>query len=256
MTKTIQTPIFNDTGITHGFFTRDGGVSKGIYEGLNCGPGSGDDEAFIDENRRLVAEKISNRRDTSILTTYQIHGNGTYIVDGPFGDERPKADSMVSNTPGCILGVLTADCAPILFADEKAGVIGAAHAGWKGAMAGVTDSTIESMIELGANRNRIVAAIGPCIAQKSYEVDIDFKSNFLNENDNCYQLFIDGQDDSHFQFDLEGYVYKRLQAANITKIWQSKLDTYDVSNRFFSFRRSTHLGESDYGRQISAIMLK
>lgn len=239
-------------GLPHGFLGRRGGVSLGDVSGLNVGLGSGDDPAAIAENRRRAADAILP--DGKLATVYQVHSADCVVApEAPWPDAgRPHADAIVTDRPGVLLGILTADCAPVLFADRQAGIVGAAHAGWKGAIAGVTDATIASMISLGAARERIVAAIGPCIAQSSYEVDHAFRDRFLAQNAGSAAFFTAGRD-SHFQFDLEGYVANRLENAGIAAVERLALDTYALEDRFYSFRRATHRSEPAYGRQISLI---
>lgn len=239
--------------VSHGFLGRRGGVSTGIVAGLNVGTGSQDDPAAIAQNRRLAIEAVLP--EASLATVYQIHSADAVYVDAPWPhEERPKADAMVTDRAGLLLGILTADCAPILFADLQAGVIGAAHAGWRGALAGVTDSAIAAMEKIGASRERIVAAVGPCIAQPSYEVDEGFRGRFLEANAVNERFFIVGPR-SKPHFDLEGYVAARLRAAGLSRVETLGLDTYADADRFFSFRRATHRGEPDYGRQISLVAL-
>lgn len=238
----------------HAFLSRADGVSTGIYAGLNCGVGSNDDPDTVAENRRIAASLISGRRDTPLLSVYQVHGATVQVVTEDWGAERPKADAMVTKTKGLVLAILTADCTPVLFEDSHAGVIGAAHAGWKGALRGVLDNTLKSMQTLGADLNRIVAVIGPTIAQKSYEVDTGFRDNFLASSADNACFFEPGKDNSHFQFDLPAYVRDRLSRAGCTTIHDTAVDTYS-SEDHFSFRRTTHRGEADYGRQVSGIML-
>jgi hypothetical protein len=240
-------------GVHHGFLGRIGGVSEGIVSGLNVGLGSNDDPAAIAENRcRAVAAVLPGAR---LTTVYQIHSADAVTVLAPFDEAlRPRADALVTNQPGLLLGILTADCAPVLLADREAGVVGAAHAGWKGAIAGVTDSTIAAMEALGARRDRIAAAIGPCIARASYEVDAGFFRHFCEQDPANERFFADGRPE-HFQFDLEAYVVHRLAAAGLRTIEALGMDTYADEARFFSFRRATHRGEPDYGRQISLIGL-
>ena len=240
--------------VRHCFFSRRGGVSKGIYGSLNCGPGSHDDPANVAENRRIVADHIAGRRDTPLVSVYQIHSAHAIYVDSDWGDDRPKADALVTNRPGIILGILTADCTPILFSDTQNNVIAAAHAGWKGALTGVIENTLKLMESLGSNRAYINAAIGPTIHQASYEVGLEFKETFLSHDSAYKRFFITGKDDSHLQFDLPAFVRHRLDMAGITSIWQSTTDTYSSQNHF-SYRLTTHNNEEDYGRQISAIML-
>ena len=238
----------------HGFLSRRGGVSKGVYEGLNCGPGSKDDQVNIMENRRIAASLISKRRDTPLVSAYQFHSNQAIYVDHDWGIERPKADGMATDKPGLILGILTADCTPVLFADQKNNIIGAAHAGWKGAFTGVIESTLQKMESLGASRTNITASTGPTIQQKSYEVSASFAETFLNQDNNFERFFINGIDSEHYQFDLPAFVKLQLEVAGLKNIRQSSTDTY-ASKDHFSYRRTTHKNESDYGRQISTIML-
>ncbi|MGC9954068.1 MAG: peptidoglycan editing factor PgeF [Rhizomicrobium sp.] len=238
--------------IAHGFFGRQGGVSEGIYASLNCGPLSGDDRAKVIENRRRVTETFGPA--ARLLTLYQIHSPKTVTVTAPWEiGESPEADAMVTNLPGLALGMLTADCAPVLLADVEAGVIGAAHAGWKGALDGVVESTVAAMEELGAARARIAAAIGPCISQANYEVDGEFRANFTRADSANARFFVPR--DGYFRFDLESYVALRLDDAGITDIEALSVCTYARAADFYSFRRATHAGEKDYGREVSAIML-
>jgi YfiH family protein len=240
-------------GIAHGFFGRTGGVSKGIFASLNCGPGSGDVRADVIENRRRAAEALSP--GANLLTLYQIHSGDAVAVTEPWNiGEGPQADAMVTNVPDVALGILTADCAPVLFADAEAGVIGAAHAGWKGALFGVTDSAIAAMERLGARRDRIAACIGPCISQANYEVGAEFRERFDAASGNA-RWFVPSDRAEHFRFDLEGYVAARLGAASLAHLERLPACTYARENDFFSFRRATHRGETDYGRQVSAIVL-
>lgn len=240
-------------GIPHGFLGRHGGVSTGVHAGLNVGLGSDDDRAAVLENRRLAAEAVCF--GAQLVTLHQVHSADAIAVTAPFPDEaRPHADALVTDRPGLLLGVLTADCTPVLLADTRAGVIGAAHAGWKGALGGVTDAVIEAMEKLGASRDRIVAAIGPVIARISYEVDDGFARRF-EEVDPANERFFSPGRIGHQQFDLEAFVAARLAAAGIGKVELLGLDTYANPERFFSFRRATHRGEAGYGRQISLIGL-
>ncbi|PCI62443.1 MAG: polyphenol oxidase [Kordiimonadales bacterium] len=252
MTILHKSPDFSD--IPHGFLSKDGGVSHGIYDGLNCGPGSDDDPANVEENRRIAASLISARRDTPFLTCYQIHSNKVETVESDWADDRPKADAMVTNRHGLILGILTADCTPILFSDTEAGVIGAAHAGWQGALSGVLENTIAAMVNLGARRENIKAAIGPTIQQSSYEVGVDFRAMFLSQHADHDIYFKVGKDAEHVQFDLPGFVERQLAVSEISTVWNCNINTYTSSDHF-SYRRTTHRGEIDYGRQVSAIML-
>jgi YfiH family protein len=237
--------------VPHGFLGRRGGVSEGIFASLNVGLGSSDDPAAVSENRARAVEAVAPR--ATLTTLYQIHSAQVVTVDAPL-TERPQADALVTCTPGLLLGILTADCAPVLFADVQAGVIGAAHAGWKGALGGVTDATIAAMEALGAHRSQIVAAIGPCIARKSYEVSDAFVETFATA-DPANERFFSGGTVGHVYFDLEGYVAHRLHAAGLSRVDALGLDTLSDNERFFSYRRTTLAREPDYGRQISLIGL-
>jgi hypothetical protein len=241
------------TGVPHGFLGRRGGVSTGIMAGLNVGLGSDDDPAAVTENRRRAADAVLP--GARLCTLYQVHSADAVTVLAPYDDAlRPHADALVTDRPGFALGILTADCAPVLLADEAAGVVGAAHAGWKGALGGVTDAAIVAMETLGARRDRIVAAIGPCIARASYEVDAAFARRFAAADPENERFFADGREDHH-RFDLEAYVAHRLASAGIGRVEALGLDTYADPDRFFSFRRATHRGEPSYGRQIAIIGL-
>lgn len=240
-------------GLPHGFLGRSGGVSTGVVAGLNVGTGSNDDPAAIAQNRRLAVQAVLP--GARLVTVYQVHSADAVTVVEPFDDDlRPRADALVTNRPGLVLGILTADCAPVLFADREAGVVAAAHAGWKGAIGGVTDSTIAAMEALGARRENIAAAVGPCIARASYEVDAGFFRRFCEQDPANERFFADGRP-GHFQFDLEAYVVHRLALAGLRTIETLGIDTYANEDRFFSFRRATHRAEPDYGRQISLIGL-
>ncbi|PKP77672.1 MAG: peptidoglycan editing factor PgeF [Alphaproteobacteria bacterium HGW-Alphaproteobacteria-3] len=242
--------------VRHGFFTREGGVSKGIYASLNCGYGSNDDGECVRENRARVALKLGAEPE-KLLTAYQVHSPDVAVVTEAWTPgTAPQADAMVTAEPGIALGILTADCAPVLFADERAHVIGAAHAGWKGAIGGVLEATVDAMTRLGAERNRIVAAIGPCISKEAYEVGDDFRDRFVEADGDNAKWFAPSPNDGHFMFDLPGYAGARLEAADIGTIAVVGRCTYKEPKRFFSYRRSTHREEPDYGRQISAVMLR
>lgn len=239
--------------IPHGFFGRRGGVSTGDLASLNCGLGSGDDPALIAENRQRVAEAAL--RGATLTGLYQVHGNRCVIVDeGSDLAARPKADALATRTPGILLGILTADCVPVLFADREAGVVAAAHAGWKGALAGVTDATLDAMERLGARRAGIAAAIGPCIGRASYEVDDGFVQRFLTDDPANERFFAAGKP-GHAMFDIAAYVAARLAAAGVTRIVIGGQDTYAEAGDYFSYRRACHKGENTYGRQISVIGL-
>ncbi len=240
-------------GTAHGFLGRRGGVSSGIHAGLNVGWGSDDERAAIAENRRRATDAVLP--GAALVTVHQVHSPDVVTVTEPWPDDaRPQADALVTNRPGLLLGILTADCAPVLLADVQAGVIGAAHAGWKGALSGVTDSTIAAMEALGARRNRIAAAIGPCIAQASYEVDDAFEARFVVADTFNARFFKLGRE-GHAWFDLAGYVAMRLEAAGVATVEKLALDTYADETRFYSYRRATHCGELGYGREIAVIGL-
>jgi YfiH family protein len=240
-------------GVPHGFLTRTGGVSTGGYASLNVGIGSNDAPGLVAENRRRAADAVLP--GARLATVYQVHGADAVSILEPFEDQlRPHADALVTNRAGIALGILTADCAPVLFADVAAGVVGAAHAGWKGALGGVTDTTLMAMETLGADRSRIVAAVGPCIAKASYEVDAAFRARFTAEEGEADRFFTDARA-GHAQFDLSGYVAHRLARAGVGRVEIVGLDTYADEARFFSYRRATHRGEGDTGRQISIIGL-
>ena len=240
-------------GVPHGFLGRRGGVSDGIFTSLNVGLGSTDGSDAVEENRRRAANAVLP--GAALATVYQVHGAEVATVMEPFvPDARPRCDAMVTDRPDILLGILTADCAPVLFADRVAGVVGAAHAGWKGALAGVTDSTIAAMEALGAERSRISAAIGPCIARASYEVDEAFLRRFAEADPANERFFAPGRA-GHHQFDLEAYVAHRLADAGVTRVEALGRDTYADDTHFFSYRRTTHRSEPDYGRQISLIGL-
>ena len=237
----------------HGFLGRKGGVSTGAYSGLNVGTGSDDDAETVAANRVIAIEAVLP--GARLVTGYQVHSADAVIVTESFQrDARPHADALVTDRPGLALGILTADCAPVLFADVRAGVVGAAHAGWKGALGGVTDATIAAMERLGADRTRIAAAIGPCIARASYEVDAAFASRFEADDPVSERFFASGRT-GHLQFDLEAYVAHRLAAAGIGCVEALGEDTYAQPARFYSYRRATHRDEPSYGRQISLIGL-
>jgi YfiH family protein len=243
-------------GMVHAFFTREGGVSEGIYASLNCGPGSGDTREAVIENRGIALSTLAQGCDAKLVTLYQIHSAEAVCVHEPWGmDAPPKADAMTTRTRGLALGILTADCAPVLLADTEAGVIGAAHAGWRGAFSGVIESVVSAMEILGARRTHIAAAIGPCISRTNYEVGDDFRAQFLEAESASARFFSTGERPQHWQFDLEACVADRLKRAAVDNINVLGACTYARESEFFSFRRNTHRGERDYGRQLSAIML-
>ena len=248
--EVIRTAALGD--LPHGFLGRSGGVSTGILSGLNTGLGSGDDRAAITENRRRAVDAVLP--GARLVTVHQIHSSVVIEAGDWPDDDRPHADALVTDRPGTLLGILTADCAPILLADREAGVIGAAHAGWRGAVAGVAASTIAAMEQLGARRHRIAAAVGPCIGKANYEVDHAFADRLLASDPANDRFFTDGPAGKP-HFDLESFVVFSLAAAGIPRIEALGLDTYAQPERFFSFRRATHKGEPDYGRQLSVIGL-
>ena len=241
------------SGITHGFFTREGGFSTGIFSSLNCGLGSGDDIETVGRNRAKVAAAVEVQ-PTHLVSAFQVHSADVAVVDVPFS-ERPKVDGLVTRTRGIALGVLTADCGPVLFADENAQVIGACHAGWKGAVSGITDATVLSMEKLGASRENIVAVLGPTISQKAYEVGPEFPKAFLEQEATHQKYFTPSLKSGHYMFDLPAYLVDRMKAFGIGQMQDLALCTYSDEHRFFSYRRATHRAEKDYGRLISAIAL-
>ncbi|WP_439648252.1 peptidoglycan editing factor PgeF [Acuticoccus kalidii] len=241
-------------GLRHAFFTRQGGVSDGIYHSLNAGRGSADAPDKVDENRKRIASAMGVAVDR-LVTMHQVHSRDVLTVtDIPA--ERPKLDAMVTARPGLALGVLTADCAPILFADPQAGVIGAAHSGWRGATSGILEATLEAMIALGARASDTIAVIGPTIAQASYEVGPEFIDGVVAARPDTADLFRPSTRPDHHLFDLPAYIDRRAHAAGIGTVVDLALDTYADEARFFSYRRATHRGEPDYGRLISAIVLE
>lgn len=251
----LRAPILSGCdGVRHGFFTRQGGVSTGIYGMLNCGPGSRDEPGNVSENRARVAEALGVGRD-KLLTLYQSHSAKVVIADKPWKNEPPEADAIVTDVPGLAVAVLTADCAPVLLCDPQARVIGAAHAGWRGALSGIVESAVEAMEKLGAKRERIAAAIGPAISQRAYEVGGDYVEGFLAEEPQSSAYFATDEASGEPHFDLAGYVADRLARAGVGQLADLGLCTYCDETRFFSYRRSQHHGEPDYGRQISAIVL-
>lgn len=241
-------------GIRHGFFTRDGGVSEGIYRGLNVGLGSDDHPERVLENRRRVSAWFGLPLER-LATAHQIHSPDVVVVNADYDGSRPQADAQVTASPGIILGVLTADCGPILFADPENRVIGAAHAGWKGALGGVLENTVDAMVALGARRETIHATLGPSISQASYEVGPEFVDRFLAFNPNFEAFFTPSTKPGHAMFDLPGLTVRRLTEAGVVAD-SIGVCTYAAPETFFSYRRTTHAGEPDYGRQISAIAIK
>jgi len=242
-----------DGSIRHGFFTRQGGVSRGIYQSLNIGLGSGDTPSHVAQNRHRIAAHFGVEIG-QLITLHQCHSADVVSVSAPFSGERPKADALVSNVPGLVLAVATADCAPVLFADSKNGVIGAAHAGWRGAYHGILENTVMAMEALGAQREHIVAALGPCIGAQNYEVGEDFFTRFLALSPNNQRYFIASGQKNHYFFDLCAYNMDRLAQVEV-KCEHVDLCTFADEARFFSHRRMVHRGETDYGRQMSAIAI-
>ena len=239
--------------LEHGFFTRKGGVSQGIYEGLNCGNGSSDDSSAVAENKARVAQNLGLTSD-ALLGLHQVHSAKALVVDR-LTEDRPKADALVTATVGIGLSVLSADCQPVLFADHKAGVIGAAHAGWRGALDGILEATVIEMEQLGANRDDIEAVIGPCISQAAYEVGEEFFENFANTDPSYTVFFINGATSRKYLFDLPRFGLSRLRAAGIDNCeWVGEC-TYSAPEKYYSYRRTKHKGEPDYGRLISIIRL-
>jgi YfiH family protein len=243
-------------GIRHAFFTRAGGVSGGVYASLNAGVGSNDDPGLVAENRARMAAAMGVTLER-FLTCYQVHSPEVVVATNPWaGAARPHADGIVTTVPGLAIGISTADCGPVLLADAQARVIGAAHAGWRGALSGVTDQTIAAMERLGASRARIVAALGPMIRQKNYETGADLRDGFIAADPANARFFRPAARDGHFMFDLAGYVTARLAAARVGTIEDVDACTYGDAEQFFSYRRMTHRGEADYGRHVNMIVLQ
>ncbi|WP_120632032.1 peptidoglycan editing factor PgeF [Ruegeria sp. EL01] len=247
LTSDILSPV------RHGFFSRRGGASSGIFSGLNCGHGSSDQTEAVALNRRRVADAMEVAPD-ALIGVHQVHSPTALTVEGPQNGEKPKADAVVTATPGLALTILTADCQPVLFADTEAQVIGAAHAGWRGALDGVLEGTLNAMETLGAKRENIRAVIGPTISQRAYEVGPDFMDEFIAESPDNSRFFANGQDD-RLQFDLPAFGLHRLRQAGIGQAEWTRHCTYSDPERFYSYRRSTHAKEADYGRLISVIKL-
>ena len=241
-------------GLRHAFFTREGGVSKGIYASLNAGVGSSDSVADVTENRRRMAEAMGVA-PTHFLSVHQTHSPNVVVATAPWDGERPLADAIVTRTEGLAIGASAADCGPILLVDPGARVIGAAHAGWKGALTGILESTIDAMVKLGAERNGVIAAIGPLIRQQSYEVGGEFVERFIEADAGNALFFIPSARAGHAMFDLAGFIRRRLENAGVLMIDDLGIDTYADEN-FFSYRRSTHRKEPDYGRHVHAIALE
>ena len=241
--------------VRHGFFTRENGVSSGIYASLNCGPGSSDDPQAVARNR-AAAMALLDRQPQDLVTVRQAHTADVVVVDQPFTvDQAPVADGLVTDRPGIVLGILTADCAPVLLADKKGRVVAAAHAGWKGAVGGVLDATVTAMGELGVKPSNIVAVVGPCIAQRSYEVGPEFPAPFVADDPRTMGFFGRSLKPGHFMFDLKSYVLFRLKRLGVEQSHALQADTCAEEKRFFSYRRTTLRREPDYGRQLSAIVI-
>ncbi|HET7412224.1 MAG TPA: peptidoglycan editing factor PgeF [Pararhizobium sp.] len=252
----VESPLLASAaanGIRHGCFTRQGGISTGIYASLNVGLGSGDERAHVLENRERVCRWFGAAAE-SLVTPHQVHSADVIVVDRPFEGERPRADAVVTNVPGLVLGVLTADCGPILLVDPEARVIAAAHAGWRGAFDGVIANTVAAMESLGAHRSRIVACLGPAISVRNYEVGPEFLDRFVGHDPAFARYFVPSGNPDHSFFDLPGFILQRLSEAGV-RAENLDLCTYADEERFFSYRRTTHRGEPDYGRQISAIAI-
>lgn len=256
MIAPLQAKSLSDiTSVRHGFFTRKGGVSEGLYSSLNAGLGSADNKIAVLQNRSRIAAYLG-ARDTGINTTYQIHSTTAVVVDKPLEFDRlPRADALVTKTPGLAIGVLAADCAPVLFVDPVASVVAAAHAGWRGALDGILEATIATMEGIGAQRKNIIAAIGPCINQPAYEVGPEFYAKFEAANTDNAVFFSRATHSARPHFDLPGYIYHKLKSVPLASVEQQSPCTYQNESDFFSFRRTTHHGEPDYGRHISAIVL-
>jgi YfiH family protein len=251
----IAAEVLNAPGIRHGFFTRTGGVSGGLFASLNCGFGSGDDAAKVAENRGRAAEALELAPER-LVTCHQIHSAEVIEVETPWRREAaPRADGMVTTVPGIALGVLAADCAPVLLADPGARVIGACHAGWRGALGGIVDATLRAMLRRGARLDGIAAAVGPCIGKDSYEVGPEFPAPFLAAEPGDADLFAPAARPGHFLFDLAGYVLRRLRRLGVARVAHTGGDTLTEEDRFFSYRRACLRHERDYGRLLSAIAL-
>ena len=251
----VQAPTLVLPGVAHGFFTREGGVSSGLYASLNTGIGSKDERALVLENRARVARSLGAAPE-NLATPYQVHGTAAVIVDRAWGPGLgPHADAVVTDRPGIAVGVGTADCGPVLFADPDAGIVAAAHAGWKGVLAGILEATVEAMERLGASRSRIAAALGPTIARDAYEVGAEFVARFEAADPDNARFFGPAARQHHAHFDLPAFIVARLERAGVGRVADVGLCTYCDADRFFSYRRATHKNEPDYGRQLSAIAL-
>ena len=257
MIEPISHAFLDDPGgrVRHGFFGRAGGVSNGLYRSLNCGYGSGDDPEAVRENRARAATAC-DLAYAALCSTYQVHSADAIVVTEPWRrGEAPRVDAMATATPGLALAILTADCVPVLLADREAGVIGAAHAGWRGALNGVLEAAVSAMLGLGAQAKDIRAVIGPAIGKASYEVGPEFPAPFLARNRQDEDLFVPAEREEHVLFDITGYVARRLSGLGLAAVGATSGDTCAEAGRFFSYRRSVHRGEPDYGRNISIVAL-
>ena len=255
LNPTLSPLLSQAQGLTHGFFDRAGGISTGLYGSLNCGPGSGDDSCAVIENRARVAAWF-NIAPSHLISLYQIHSAKVISLNKPWSRKAaPQADAMVTSTPGIALGLLTADCGPLLLCDPKARVIAAAHAGWQGAFANIIEATVATMESHGGSRDNISAVLGPTISQSAYQVGAEFRQRFVDADQRFSQYFGPSNKTQHYQFDLPSFIMKRLKNVGIENCVDLDLCTY-ANNSLFSYRRTTHLGEPDYGRNLSAIMLK
>lgn len=250
----LSAPGLDHSGVRHGFFSRAGGVSEGVYASLNTGPGSGDDPAAVSENRRRCAAAIGVEAD-ALLTNYQVHSRDVVHADGPWADAPPKADALVTKTPKLALGVLAADCMPWLFVEPEARIIGAAHAGWRGALAGVLENTVAAMENLGANRTLIHAAVGPCMRQQNFEVGLELIDAFEKRHAGAEKFFAPGVSPDKRQLDLVGFGKWRLGAVGVEAIDDVEVCTLGESAHYFSYRASKRASAPDYGRNLSAIAL-
>lgn len=254
MVPVLQSPLLAEAaGVRHAFFTRKGGRSRGLYKSLNVGIGSKDDPGAVAENRARCAAAF-NAESRALITCYQIHSATAVVARAPWA-ERPEADAVVTAAPGLVCGALAADCAPVLIADAEAGVVAAVHAGWKGALAGVVASAVQTMVGQGASAARMVAAVGPCIGPRSYEVGAEFRDRFHDKDPGFVRFFAPGGTKAHFLFDLPAFVLSRLEASGVARAEWIGRDTYAEPELFFSNRRAFKLQEADYGRLLSAIML-
>lgn len=252
----IRSASLDHARITHAFFTREGGVSEGVYASLNGGVGSRDSRDAVEENRRRMAESLGVAADR-LLVPFQVHSNIAIAVDGPWRpQERPQVDGIATRTPGLALGVTGADCGVVLFADPEAGVVGACHSGWKGALNDVAGATVTAMEGLGATRSRVVAVLGPTIAQCSYEVGPEFVARFVDTDPDFGRFFVASPVEMHSLFDLPAFIAMRCSKAGVTQFEDLGLDTYADESRFYSYRRTTHRGEPDYGRLVAAITVR